>query len=160
MTGRIRMLGASLGFIAGMSVAVAQADEAAEAAKNDMAATLGPDAVELSILPDAFFASTWAQGKALWIEGKYAIPPKYRALIGLAVSSQIPCSYCVYADTSDSRLFGATDQEMKEAIMFAAMTREWSTVLNGNMVDMTAWRKEIDAGAAAAREAMAKGPPK
>ena len=41
-------------------------------------------------------------------------------LIGLAVSSQIPCAYCIYADTADARIFGATDEEIKEAIMFAA----------------------------------------
>src|SRR5215207_4027732 len=116
MSETIRMLGLSLGFVAGLALA-AHADDALDAAKKDMAATLGPDAVELNIVPDSVFAGTWAQSKAIWIDQKSVIPPKYRALIGLAVSSQIPCAYCIYADTSDARLFGATDEEIKDAVM-------------------------------------------
>jgi AhpD family alkylhydroperoxidase len=125
------------------------------AARADIAATLGPNAIELMVLPEAFIASTWAQNRAWLIDNRATIPPKYRALIGLAVSSQIPCDYCIYADTTDARLFGATDEEIKEAIMFAAMTRAGSTIMNGNMVDMEEFKAAIDAGAAAMREAMA-----
>src|SRR5205814_7053054 len=96
------------------------------------------------------------RARSIWADQKCAIPAKYRALIRLAVSSQIPCQYCIYADTSDARVFGATDEEIKEAIMHGAMTREWSTILNGNMVDLTAFKKEIEEGAAATREAMKK----
>ncbi len=153
MIGTIRMLGLSLGFVTGLALA-AHADEALDAAKADIIATLGPNAIELQIFPDAFLASTWAQNRAWLIDNKATIPPKYRALIGLAVSSQIPCAYCIYADTSDARVFGATDEEIKEAIMFAAMTREGSTIVNGNMVDLDEFKKAIDEGAAAMREAM------
>ena len=38
----------------------------------------------------------------------------------------------------------------------AAMTREGSTIVNGNMVDMAAYKKAIDEGAAAMRAAMKK----
>ncbi len=38
--------------------------------------------------------------------------------------------------------------------MFAAMTRQGSTIMNGNMVDLDEFKKAIDAGAAAMREAM------
>ena len=38
--------------------------------------------------------------------------------------------------------------------MFAALTRQGSTLMNGNMVDLDAFKAEIDAGAAAMREAM------
>ena len=70
------------------------------------------------------------------------------------MSSQIPCAYCIYADTADARTFGATDEEIKEAIMFAALTRQGSTLMNGNMVDFDAFKAEVDAGAAAMREAL------
>lgn len=149
----MRAMAISLALAAGIAVTGARADDALDAAKKDMAATLGPDAVELTILPKAYFVSTWAQAKA---GSATVIPQKYHALIGLAVSSQIPCQYCIYADTSDARLYGATDEEIREAVMFAAMTREWSTILNGNMADLVAFKKEIDTGAAAAREAMKK----
>jgi AhpD family alkylhydroperoxidase len=132
----------------------AAADDALDAAKADMAATLGPDSVQIGVFPDAFAASTWAQTRAWLIDNTATIPPKYRALIGLAVSSQIPCEYCIYADTADARVFGATDEEIKEAIMFAGLTRLGSTLVNGNMVDKTKFKAEIDAGAAAMREAL------
>jgi AhpD family alkylhydroperoxidase len=109
--------------------------------------------VELRVLPEAFLAPTWAQTRAWLIDNSYTIPHKYRVLIGLAVSSQIPCSYCIYADTAEARALGATDEEIKEAVMFAAMTRQWSTILNGNMADMTAFKASVDAGMAALREA-------
>jgi AhpD family alkylhydroperoxidase len=131
----------------------AAADDTLQAARADMTATLGPEALLLDVLPDAFLAATWAQMRALLVDNDYTIPVKYRALIGLAVSSQIPCAYCIYADTSDARVAGATEQEIKEAIMFAALTRQGSTLLNGNMVDLDAFKAEIDAGAAAMREA-------
>lgn len=153
MTRTIRLLGISLGFVAGLTIA-AHADDALDAAKADIIATLGPNAIELQTLPDAFLASTWWQERAWLVDNKATIPPKDRALIGLAVSSQIPCAYCIYADTSDARVFGATDEEIKEAIMFAAMTREGSTIVNGNMVNLDEFKKAIDEGAAAMREAM------
>jgi AhpD family alkylhydroperoxidase len=153
MHANVRTLGLAAALVAGLTVA-AQADDALEAAKADIAATFGPEATELTVLPEAFLASTWAQERAWLVDNKATIPPKYRALIGLAVSSQIPCAYCIYADTSDAKVFGATDEEIKEAIMFGALTREWSTILNGNMVDLDAFKKAIDAGAAAMREAM------
>ena len=141
----------ALGLVASATL-TAHADDALDAAKADMAAVLGPDSIQFDIYPDAFAASTWAQTRVLLIDNSYTIPPKFRALIGLAVSSQIPCAYCIYADTADARTFGATDEEIKEAIMFAALTRQGSTLLNGNMVDITAFMAEIDAGAAVMRE--------
>jgi len=144
----------TVALVAGATSLAARADDALDAAKADMAATLGPDSVQLDVFPDAFAASTWAQTRVWLIDNGSTIPPKYRALIGLAVSSQIPCAYCIYADTADARTFGATDEEIKEAIMFAALTRQGSTLMNGNMVDLEAFKAEIDAGAAAMREAL------
>jgi len=140
--------------LAVITSASALADDALDTAKKDLAATLGPGSIEANVLPESVFASAWAQYRAIYIDQKSSIPPKYGALIGLAVSSQIPCQYCIYADTSDARTFGATDEEIKDAIMQAGITREWSAIMNGNMVDMNAFKKEIDAGAAAMREEM------
>ena len=132
----------------------AAADDALDAAKADLVATFGPDSVQLGLVPVAFAASTRAQTRARLIDNTATIPPKYRALIGLAVSSQIPCEYCIYADTADARVFGATDEEIKEAIMFAGLTRLGSTLSNGNMLDKAKFKAEVDAGAAAMREAL------
>jgi AhpD family alkylhydroperoxidase len=137
------------------STPVVLADDVSDA-RADIAATLGPNAPENWVYPDAFVASTWAQQRAWLIDNNATIPPKYRALIGLAVSSQIPCQYCIYADASDARVFGATEEEIKEAIMFAGLTRLGSTVMNGNQVNFEEFKAAIDAGAAAMREALAK----
>jgi AhpD family alkylhydroperoxidase len=71
------------------------------------------------------------------------IPPKYRELIQLAVAAQIPCMYCIYFHTAAAGLFGANEQEIKEAIAHGANTRQWSMVLQGNEVDLDAFKKEV-----------------
>ena len=72
---------------------------------------------------------------------KGALDDKTKQLIALGVAAQIPCEYCIYAHNKA----GATDAEIKEAISAAALVRKWSTELNGNMYDMTDFRKQVDA---------------
>ena len=141
----------SLGLAAGPALAD---DAAVAAAKADMAATIGPGAFELKALPDSVFASSWAQFKAMHIEGTMTIPPKYLSLIGLAVAAQIPCDYCIYAERSNAQVFGATDQEIKDAVMAGAVTREWSTIMNGYAPDFEAFKAEVNSAAAHMREMM------
>lgn len=74
-----------------------------------------------------------------------ALDGKTKDLIGLAVAAQIPCAYCVYAHTQAARHDGATDAQIKEAIAMSALTRKWSTELNGNQYDMADFKKQIDA---------------
>ena len=83
------------------------------------------------------------------IEGPGALDEKTKQLIGLAVSAQIPCQYCVYYHTKMAKAQGATDEQIKEAIADAALTRKWSTVLNGSDYDMQSFRKQVDAMVAA-----------
>jgi AhpD family alkylhydroperoxidase len=71
------------------------------------------------------------------------IPPKYRELIQLAVAAQIPCIYCIYFHTSAAKLFGASDDEIKEAVAHGANTRHWSMILQGNEVDLDDFKKEV-----------------
>ena len=60
------------------------------------------------------------------------------------MSAQIPCRYCVIADTEFARLEGATEAEIGEAIAMASLVRHWSTVLNGLLVDEPMFRKDVD----------------
>ena len=83
------------------------------------------------------------------IEGPGALDEKTKQLIGLAVSAQIPCQYCVYYHTKMAKAQGATDEQIKEAIAAAALTRKWSTVLNGSDYDMQSFHKQVDAMVAA-----------
>ena len=79
------------------------------------------------------------------LEGKDAqLDAKTRNLIALAVSAQIPCSYCVYAHLKDARAHGASESEIREAVATAATVRHWSTVLNGMAYDFEAFKKEYD----------------
>lgn len=73
-----------------------------------------------------------------------ALDAKTRELIALAVSAQIPCSYCVYAHSKNARANGATEAEIREAVATAATTRQWSTVLNGMGYSLEAFKAEVD----------------
>jgi AhpD family alkylhydroperoxidase len=151
----VRGLAFSIGLAASVAApARAEGDASVAATRKDMADTLGDGSVLLGVLPEMGMAGAWSQFRAWAVDQKSTIPQKYRLLIGLAVSSQIPCAYCIYADTAEAKAFGATDEEIKEAVAMAGLTRQWSTILNGMQVDIAAFKKEVDAGVAATREAM------
>lgn len=50
-----------------------------------------------------------------------------------------------YDDTAVAKANGATDEEIREAVAMAAITRHWSTVLNGMQVDLPTFKSERDA---------------
>jgi AhpD family alkylhydroperoxidase len=75
--------------------------------------------------------------------GETALPAKTKYLISLAVAAQIPCQYCIWADTLGAKAAGATDEEIGEAVGVAAMTRFWSTNFNGLQVDLATYQKEL-----------------
>ena len=81
---------------------------------------------------------------------------KSKELIGLAVASQIPCTYCIAFHTEAAKLNGATDQEIREAVAMAAITRHWSTILNGSLTDEAQFRKEVDQIVAGTKKASKK----
>lgn len=99
-----------------------------------------------------FFGETFpgqALGPALELRGalsseEAALDAKTRELISLAVAAQIPCSYCSYAHVKAAQAEGATDAEIREAVAAAAQVRHWSTVLNGMMYDLEAFKAEYD----------------
>jgi AhpD family alkylhydroperoxidase len=72
-----------------------------------------------------------------------AIDPR-KALIELAVVAQIPCQYCIWADTCAAKAAGATDEETAEAIAVAATGRYWSSMLNGLEIDFDTFKAEFD----------------
>jgi AhpD family alkylhydroperoxidase len=92
--------------------------------------------------PQYALPSAWENFKQLGSPDS-KIPPKYRELIQLAVAAQIPCTYCVYFHTAAAGLFGASEEEIKEAIAQGANTRQWSTVLQGNQIELDAFKKEV-----------------
>ena len=95
-------------------------------------------------VPEASAASAWQEYMAV-MNPKGALDDKTKQLIALGVAAQIPCQYCIYADKGFAKLDGATDEELSEAISMAALTRHWSTFLNGVDLNQTTFRKEVDA---------------
>jgi AhpD family alkylhydroperoxidase len=98
--------------------------------------------------PEQALKGAWEEYQAVYGPDG-AIPVKMKQLIGLAVAAQIPCDYCVYAHTLKAKKAGATDAEIKEAIAVAALTRKWSTVLNGSAYDMEKFKAIVGGGAQA-----------
>ncbi len=94
--------------------------------------------------PEQGVAAAWQEFQAIG-NPNGALDAKTKELIGLGVAAQIPCAYCVYYHTQAARHAGATDAQIKEAIAAAALTRKWSTVLNGSEYDMGDFKKQVDA---------------
>jgi len=76
------------------------------------------------------------------------IDKKTKGLIAIAVAAQIPCQYCVYANSVSLKKMGVTDAEIKEAIAMAGYIRLMSTILNGSGYDFDKFKHEYDALAA------------
>jgi AhpD family alkylhydroperoxidase len=140
----LQLFAASAIVAAAIAVApAARADDASGAVYKDIEATLGSVPSFVKQLPKSALAALWQEEKDLELSDKTALPPKTKALISLAVASQIPCSYCIWSDTMAARQFGATDEEIAEAVAMAGHARLWSTMLNGLQVDFEQFKKEM-----------------
>lgn len=115
-----------------------------EATYKDMKDSLGIVPSFLKAYPEAGIAGAWMDMKTLQLSGTTAIPGKYKELIGLAVSAQIPCEYCTYFHGKAANLHGATPAELKEAVAIAAISRRWGTILEGSQVPMNSFKKEVN----------------
>lgn len=99
----------------------------------------------------SFALTTTAAGLRLWwsavrdfqLSPDTALDNKTKELIGLGVSSQIPCHYCILFHTEAARLNGATETEIQEAIFMASLTRQGSTILNGALLDPKTFDSEL-----------------
>lgn len=134
---------------------------ARSAALQDIQKTFGFVPQFLNDIPALALPGTWEEMKTLQLSDKTAIPPKYKELIGLGVSAQVPCTYCVHAHTEFSRSNGASPDEIGEAIAMSALVRHWSTFMNGMQLDETQFRKDVArmvANAKAAKPAGAAAP--
>jgi AhpD family alkylhydroperoxidase len=119
-------------------------DAGAQAAYRDIERTLGVLPGFFKAFPESGIAGAWSEFKSLQLNPGTSLDNKTKQLIGLAVSAQIPCQYCIYFHAAVARANGATDAEISEAVAMAAMTRHWSTVLNGMEIDFATFKKETD----------------
>jgi AhpD family alkylhydroperoxidase len=92
--------------------------------------------------PPEALPGAWLNMRNVEMNPESAIPGKLKSLIGVAVASQIPCRYCVIADTEFAKLEGATDREIAEAVTMGAMARQYITLVEGLPVDEKAYKRD------------------
>lgn len=127
----------------------------AASAKADITQTLGFVPEFLRVVPDAALPGVWREMKELKLNPNSKLSAKSKALISLAVASQVPSEGCIIAETEFAKLAGATDREIAEAVGMAAITRNMSTLLNGLQVDMRGFVADIDKLVAGVKKAAA-----
>jgi len=134
----------SFAFLAGVIAApVSAQDNEHAAAVADIEKTFGFVPTFMQQMPRAGFAGAWQQLRDLEFGDGTVLSAKTKALIALAVVSQIPCHYCIWADAASARQAGASDEEIAEAVAVAATERFWSTMLNGLQVDLDTFKDEL-----------------
>jgi AhpD family alkylhydroperoxidase len=135
----------------------ARATPEADAARGDIQKTFGFVPGFMKLVPDLALPGAWMDFKGLLLNPATALPPKVKDLVGLAVAAQIPCEYCIYAHTEFAKLNGATDAEISEAVAMGALTRKWSTFINGIQTDESKFRMEIGQLVTNMKKMMASG---
>ena len=144
MTRIIKAVFVSAALVGGGLVASAQAaDTSYDAALKDVEQSWGFVPTFMKEMPKAGFAGAWQQLKDLEFSDQTALDAKTKELIALAVVSQIPCAYCIWADAAGAKQAGATDEQIKEAVAIAATERYWSTMLNGLQIDLAGFKAEL-----------------
>ncbi len=141
-TGALALAISAPGAVAGPVLA---ADNSAKVQETyvDIEKTFGAVPTFVKQMPAAALPGAWQELKDLELSEDTALPPKTKALISLAVAAQIPCTYCIWADTNSARQAGATDEEIAEAVAMAALTRHWSTIFNGLQVDLDTFKQDL-----------------
>ena len=96
------------------------------------------------VIPESILKSADAYFKAqmaLYKEG--AIAEKEAHLLALGTSAAIKCQYCIPYHISELKRLGATENEIKTAILIAADIMKMSTLFYGNEFDLVAFKKML-----------------
>ena len=94
------------------------------------------------LIPERSLESEWNLFKTIQLE-ESPIPNNYKELIGIAVSAVTKCKYCLFFHTEVAKLFGATEEEIEDAVHYAKASAGWSTYLNGMQVDYEKFTAEL-----------------
>lgn len=111
--------------------------------EQDIRNTLGLVPSYFDAIPDDVLDPEWTLFKHFEF-GDTAIPNKYKELIGIAVHSETKCRYCTLFHTEAAKMFGATEEEIQEAVHYAKHTTGWSAYLNGAQVDYDEFTDELE----------------
>ncbi len=116
----------------------------AKSALQDIEQTLGFVPEFLRKVPESALPGAWRELKDVKLSNNTTLSAKNKALIALAVASQVPSRACIMSETEFAKLAGANDREIAEAVGMAAITRNLSTVFNGLQLDEHLFRTDID----------------
>lgn len=94
-------------------------------------------------LPDHAVGSMWGIQRDLEL-AETKLDNKTKELIGLAMASHIKCKYCIYFHTRGAETFGASPQEIREAIATGGMTTLFSNSLTGTRTDFDEFKRDVD----------------
>lgn len=108
----------------------------------DIEQTLGLVPTMFKSLPDSSLHEEWELFKRVQID-EGPIPNKYRELIGLGIAAVTKCRYCAFYHTEVAKLYGATQDEIEDAIHFAKSSAGWSAYVNGAQIDFEKFKEEI-----------------
>ena len=103
-------------------------------------------------VPDDTLESEWDLMRKMVVEEKN-IPHKYKELIGIAISAATKCQYCLFFHTQLAILFGASSEEIEEAVHYAKNSSSWSTYLHGLDIDLNDFKQEVKQMCAFVKEA-------
>ena len=76
---------------------------------------------------------------AFWQNGPFE--PKMMYLMSLSAAAGMKCEYCIVATTGMAMEAGATEEEVKAAVMVAGIMALNSTMLYGNQFDLEKLKK-------------------
>jgi len=94
-------------------------------------------------MPDSALPGAWQMQEQLELS-ETALDNKTKELVGLAVASHIKCKYCIYFHTRGAKLFGASKQEIREAIAMGGLTVLFSNNVTGTQTDFDMFKREVD----------------
>jgi AhpD family alkylhydroperoxidase len=132
--------------LVGLGIGGVRADagqDTADAARKDIAKTLGFVPRFFQVMADAAVGGMWAEMKGLQLNPNSALPGKTKELVGLAVAAQVPCRYCISAHTEFAKLNGASEAEIAEAVAVGALARQVSAYANGLPVDDATFQSDL-----------------
>lgn len=97
-----------------------------------------------SVYPESILksANTYFNAQmGLYKEG--AIAEKEAHLIALGTSAAVKCQYCIPYHISELKRLGASENEIKTAVLIAADIMKMSTLFYGNEFDLAAFKKML-----------------
>src|SRR5512138_3446440 len=108
----------------------------------DIEQTFGKVPSFFKLVPERSLALEWELFKVLQLN-ESPIPNKYRELIGIGIAAVTKCRYCSFYHSEAAKLFGATEEEIEDAVHFAKASAGWSAYLNGMQLDFEEFKQEL-----------------